>query len=185
VVPNGAPSLNSGCPGDQPPASRARDAYLLSAVAFTNKYIAQTHGHTNMFTTLFFGVLDPTTGLLRYINGGHEPPAVLGVGGIKARLTVTGPAVGLFPDSGFDVRETPLEAGDILIAYTDGVTDARNPRGERFTDERLLALLEQPNSSAAALLETIAGHVLAHMAAAAQFDDITLFSVRRGNLSAA
>jgi serine phosphatase RsbU (regulator of sigma subunit) len=172
-------STHPGGSGNQQLATKAGDANLLHTVALTNSYIAQTHSHTNMFTTLFFGILDPATSLLRYINGGHEAPVILGPGGIKTRLTVTGPAVGLFPDVGYEVRETYLEAGDMLIAYTDGVPDARNPRGERFTQERLLSLLENPISSAAALLDTIEARLNSHIAAAVQFDDITLLAVRR------
>jgi len=169
--------------GDQQLATNSGDTNLLHTVVLTNSYIAQTHSHTNMFTTLFFAILDPVTGLLRYINGGHEAPVILGPGGIKARLTVTGPAVGLFPDIGFEVRQTYLEVGDILIAYTDGVTDARNPSGERFTQERLLALLEKPISSAAALLDTIEARLNVYIAEAVQFDDITLLAARRTRAS--
>jgi sigma-B regulation protein RsbU (phosphoserine phosphatase) len=77
------------------------------------------------------------------------------------------------------VRQTHLEADDVLIAYTDGVTDARNPSGERFTQERLLTVLEQPFPSAAAVLRTVEGHLNGHIADAVQFDDITLLAVRR------
>lgn len=168
--------------GDQQGASSSDQANLLNAVAFTNSYIALTHSHTNMFTTLFFGILDPGTGLLRYINGGHEPPVIVGAGRIKARLAPTGPAVGLFPDVSFEVCQTSLHDGDMLIAYTDGVTDARDPGGKRFTQERLLSLLEQPITTATALLETIEGHLDGHIADAIQFDDITLLAVGRVRL---
>jgi sigma-B regulation protein RsbU (phosphoserine phosphatase) len=181
----GAPSTTLGRASDPQLAANSGPTILLNAVVFTNSYIAQTHSHTNMFTTLFFGILDPATGLLRYINGGHEPPAILGAGGIKTRLSPTGPAVGLFPDVGFEVCQTYLEAGDMLIAYTDGVTDARDPSGKRFTQERLLSLLEQPIVSAAALLDIVAGHLNAHIADAIQFDDITLLAVRRAHASEA
>jgi methyl-accepting chemotaxis protein len=107
----GAPSTTLGRASDPQLTANSGSTTLLNAVVFTNSYIAQTHSHTNMFTTLFFGILDPSTGLLRYINGGHEPPAILGAGGIKTRLSPTGPAVGLFPDVGFEVCQTYLEAG--------------------------------------------------------------------------
>jgi serine phosphatase RsbU (regulator of sigma subunit) len=70
----------------------------------------------------------------------------------------------------------------MLIAYTDGVTDARDPGGKRFTQERLLSLLEQPITTATALLETIEGHLDGHIADAIQFDDITLLAVGRVRL---
>jgi sigma-B regulation protein RsbU (phosphoserine phosphatase) len=174
---------NPASAGEQHLATSLGPTNLRHAVVFTNNYIAQTHSHTSMFTTLFFGILDPATGLLSYINGGHEPPVILGAGSLKTRLTPTGPAVGLFPDVDFEMRQISLEAGDILIAYTDGVTDARNPSGERFTQERLLSLLEQPFASAAAVLDTVEGHLHGHIADAVQFDDITLLAVQRARTS--
>jgi phosphoserine phosphatase RsbU/P len=185
AMPRGNPSSAPASADEQHLATSCGPTNLLHAVVLTNSYIAQTHSHTSMFTTLFFGILDPTTGVLSYINGGHEPPAILGAGRLKTRLTPTGPAVGLFPDGDFVVRHIHLEADDMLIAYTDGVTDARNPSGERFTQERLLTVLEQPFPSAAAVLHTVEGRLHGHMADAVQFDDITLLAVRRAGVSAA
>jgi len=152
---------------------------LKNAVDLTNKYIARNHGHANMFSTLFFGVLDPVTGALVYINAGHEPPAVLNATGVKARLDVTGPVVGLFPQSEFGIEQVELEIGDTLLAFTDGVLDARNPLGEFFTEERLLSLAIEPHSSAAEMLGRIHADVRRHIAGAVQFDDITMLGLRR------
>ena len=149
---------------------------LLRTVRLTNDYIARTHGRSNMFATLFFGVLDPATGSLLYVNGGHEAPVHFGHGGTKSRLSPTGPAVGMMPDMPFEVRETRLEAGEGLLAFTDGVTDARGASG-LYGEGRLLALLGQPVASAAALLDAIEAGVLAHAAGAEQADDITLLAV--------
>ena len=149
---------------------------LLRTVRLTNDYIARTHGRSNMFATLFFGVLDPATGSLLYVNGGHEAPIHFGPGGAKGRLYPTGPAVGMMPDMPFEVRETRLEAGEGLLAFTDGVTDARGASG-LYGEGRLLALLGQPVASAAALLDAIEAGVLAHAAGSEQADDITLLAV--------
>ncbi len=149
---------------------------LLRTVRLTNDYIARTHGRSNMFATLFFGVLDPATGSLLYVNGGHEAPIHFGPGGAKSRLYPTGPAVGMMPDMPFEVRETRLEAGEGLLAFTDGVTDARGASG-LYGEGRLLALLGQPVASAAALLDAIEAGVLAHAAGSEQADDITLLAV--------
>jgi sigma-B regulation protein RsbU (phosphoserine phosphatase) len=132
-----------------------------------------------MFATLFFGVLDPSTGTLRYINAGHEPPVVVGAAGVVARLTTTGPAVGGIPNVDFKVNLVQLEPGDVLVSYTDGVTDARNPSGESMTEKRLLALLAEPATSAGELLRRIEDGVQAHIGSADQFDDITLLVLRR------
>ncbi len=153
---------------------------LPRTVRLTNDYIARTHGRSNMFATLFFGVLDPAAGSLVYVNGGHEAPILYGPGGVKARLTPTGPAVGLMPDMPFEVRQARLEAGEGLLAFTDGVTDARGASG-LYGEERLLALLRKPAPSAAELLDAIEAGVLAHAAGSEQADDITLLAVRRSS----
>lgn len=157
----------------------------LLAVELTNNYIAQNHGDMNMFATLFFGVLDPATGILTYINGGHPGPALIGATGqIKARLNATGPAVGMLPGMDFDIQQIRLESGDILFAFSDGVTDARSPDKKFFTEKSLLPLLEQPAASASALLERVETSLRAHIATADQFDDITMLAVRRDHESA-
>jgi sigma-B regulation protein RsbU (phosphoserine phosphatase) len=150
----------------------------LKAVALTNNYIAQEHGDMIMFATLFFGVLNPATGLLTYINGGHEPVFIIG-DGVKASLDHTGPAVGIMPNMKFKIQQLQLEPGDILIGYTDGVTDARAPSGEFFSSKRLRSLLEQPAPSASALLDRIKTHLFYHIDNAQQFDDITMLAVQR------
>jgi serine phosphatase RsbU (regulator of sigma subunit) len=155
----------------------------LNAVRFANDYIIQHHSGTNIFTTLFFAILDPDTGLLSYINAGHEPPTILGPAGVKARLSPNGPAVGVIPGIDFDIGQVCLEAGDILIAYTDGVTEARNLDGKFFTEKQLLALMEQSAPSAVALLDRLEGSVRAHMGNAVQFDDITMLAIRRVSIS--
>jgi sigma-B regulation protein RsbU (phosphoserine phosphatase) len=155
------------------------EADLKSPIELTNAYILRNHMQANMFITLFFGVLDPATGLLTYVNGGHNPPVIIGSTGVKARLRPTGPAVGMFPDIEFKVQQVSLELGDILFAFTDGVTEARDANGRFFTEARLLQLLEQPASSAAALLNRIEESVRAHIAATNQYDDITMIAARR------
>jgi sigma-B regulation protein RsbU (phosphoserine phosphatase) len=152
---------------------------LKNAIDLTNNYIARNHGKTNMFATIFFGLLDPTSGGLIYINGGHEPPLLVGGGRIKATLNPTGPAVGLLPDLNFSIEQVDLDPGDILIAYTDGVVDARNPVGEAFTEERLSSLIRGNPVTASVLLENIYQNLLDHISGAERFDDITMLAVRR------
>lgn len=151
----------------------------LKAVPLTNNYIAHTHSQMSMFATMFFGVLDPATGWLSYINGGHEPPIIVGPSGIKGRLKPTGPAVGMMPDMKFKVQQVQLEPGDILIGYTDGVTEAHCPAGTFFGEQKLLSLVEEATPSAQVLLDQIVKHVCAHIADTDQFDDITILAVRR------
>lgn len=151
---------------------------LQNSVKLTNNYIGNNHSRTNMFATMFFGVLDPATGTLNYINAGHELPAIYGQNGIKERLKTTGPAVGMMPDIEFKIQQAKLEPGDILFSYTDGVPEAHNPEGKLFSDERLLSLLEEPAPSAEALLNRVETAVRSHIDNADQFDDITMLAVR-------
>ncbi len=188
-------SLLDALSSDQPTATRGsagkrRQALpsigtlaLQNAMVLTNNYVARTHSAMNMFATIFFGVLDPATGVMIYINGGHEPPAIVGSAGLKARLKPTGPAVGMLPDMAYEIQQVQFEPGDIMITYTDGVTEARDPDRKFFTERNLLLLLEQPVPSAAALLERIEARVLAHIADAVQFDDITMLAVQRTTIS--
>ena len=158
-------------------ATSMRDG-LCATVQGTNDYIARTHGRANMFATAFVAVLDPATGALDYVNAGHEPPAIIGSGGVRARLQPTGPALGLMPELPFGVQSERLAVGETLFAYTDGVVDARDPEDEPFGEERLMALL-YPDAAAAALLERIDAALSAHITTAAQFDDVAMLVTRR------
>jgi serine phosphatase RsbU (regulator of sigma subunit) len=132
-----------------------------------------------MFATMFFGILDVKSGLLTYINGGHEPPVVIGGHAIKATLKPTGPAVGMLPDLDFSTQDIQLEPNDILFTFTDGVTDAQSSTGEFFTKERLMKVLVEPTASAEAFLERIVDRILRHIAGVEQYDDLTMLALRR------
>jgi len=152
---------------------------LVSTIVATNDYIAHTHGASNMFATVFFGVLDPATGRLSWINGGHEAPIVVGASGVVGRLPPSGPALGMMPGMTFEVRESRIEPEQTLLAFTDGVTDARDVSGALYSEKRLLELVGEDASTAAALLERIGQAVSAHSAGAERSDDITMLAVRR------
>jgi sigma-B regulation protein RsbU (phosphoserine phosphatase) len=152
---------------------------LKNAMELTNNYIAKTHGSTSMFATLFFGVLDPSNGMLLYVNGGHEFPILVNSTGVRDRLGTTGPLVGIFPGAHFDIHSIRIESGEILVAFTDGVTEARNPNGDFFGRERLYALMARPVSTAAELLDCIQTSVQEYIDGADPSDDIALLAVRR------
>jgi phosphoserine phosphatase RsbU/P len=154
---------------------------LENTILLTNNYIVANHSEDTMFATMFFGMADPATGQVIYINGGHNPPYIVASGGeIKGALKPTGPAVGMFPSTHFDTALAQLDPGDTLFIYTDGVTEAKDPQGRLYTARRLESLLsEQPVGSAVALLDRVQAALQAHMADAEQFDDITMLAVRR------
>jgi sigma-B regulation protein RsbU (phosphoserine phosphatase) len=150
---------------------------LQNAISLTNNYIAETHGNTSMFCTIFFGILDTHTGELKYVNGGHLPPKVINQQGIKEILRVTGPAVGTTSGVEYATNQVVLEQGDTFFAHTDGLTDAINPAGEYFSEKELIPLFvgDQPLSS---LLEQIQAQIMDHSAGTKQIDDITMLAVR-------
>jgi PAS domain S-box-containing protein len=165
---------------DEPIDNTNVQARLLEIIQSTNNYIAQIHGQSNMFATVFFGILDPESGVLHYINGGHEPPVIMDKNGeIINSLMPTGPAVGLLPDMEFVVEKTELDRGDILVGFTDGATDARNKAGELFTEDRLIDTIKAPWTSIFSMIFELEVELKNHIGGQDQFDDITLISLRR------
>ena len=152
---------------------------LQHTIQSVNNYISTTHEADSMFSTIFFGILDPDSGELFYINGGHEPPMIIAARKIKTYLCPTGPAVGLYPKAEFSVVSTLLEPGDILLAYTDGVVDARNKSGEYFAKDRLANLATGSYPSAKALVDRLVEYLNEYKKGQDQFDDITILSLRR------
>jgi sigma-B regulation protein RsbU (phosphoserine phosphatase) len=151
---------------------------LKNAIERTNIYIAENHYRTNMFATIFFGILDPNSGKLIYINGGHEAPFICNANGIKGRLKPTGPAVGVFPKANFTIEFIQLEPGDVLLGFTDGVPDARNPEGKLYSEAALQRLIESsPVTTASELIDRIDTAIHDHIAGIDPFDDITLISL--------
>jgi sigma-B regulation protein RsbU (phosphoserine phosphatase) len=152
---------------------------LKNAINLTNNYIATNHGDTNMFATIFIGVLDPSNGSLMYINAGHEPPILVRENGEFQRLDPTGPAVGMLPDMLFNIENIRIGEKDTLFAYTDGVIDALNPSGETFGEEQLLNLARGKYSSTDELIMNLVSELKVHISDRSQYDDITMFALRR------
>ena len=152
---------------------------LKHAAAFTNLYVTTTHADTFTFATTFMGLFDVNTGMLYYINAGNEPPHLRRGDGTHETLMPTGPALGVFSDAKFTVRQIQMGQGDTLIAFTDGIPDGKNPRDEFFGHDRLNQLLAQDHPTLEDCLNQIGDHLLAFMEDGEQFDDITMLAVRR------
>lgn len=152
---------------------------LLSAISATSKYMTDNHLRQGYFATVFFGVLDPLTGGITYVNGGHNAPVLRSADGVCTLLHPTGPAVGMLPGATFAPAEAQMEPGDVLFAYTDGVTEAKDEDGGFFTQARMLATMEKPVDSATQLLDRFEDRIRAHVGRAEQFDDITMLVLRR------
>lgn len=152
---------------------------MMNAIRSTNGYLTRNHSAQGYFATMFFGVLDPGTGQIAYVNCGHNPPLVLRADGQGSSLEHTGPAVGVIPDCLYSIAYTGIEPGDTLLLYTDGVTEARSADGEFFGDERLLRAVRPHGRSGTELLQGVEQRLDAHIGGADQFDDITMMTIHR------
>jgi phosphoserine phosphatase RsbU/P len=146
-----------------------------ACLAHTNQTLC-AQNPMDLFVTVFYCVFDPTTGVLRYANGGHNPPYLRRAdGSVEALSGAGGLVLGAMPDVEFPDHTVPLRSGDRLVLYTDGVTEACNPADEAYGAERLMAEVQAHGGGAAgAIVERICQSVTAFVGSAAQFDDITL-----------
>ena len=135
---------------------------------------------TNLFVTLFCAFLDLDTGLLRYSNGGHCPPMLVGEGGARLLPIPKGALVGAFPGLPFRAMETTLARGETLFCYTDGVTEAESPEGDEFGEQRCLDLLSQWDQPALPeALDALRKAVSLHTGQPVLHDDCTMLAIRR------
>jgi serine phosphatase RsbU (regulator of sigma subunit) len=134
-----------------------------------------------LFITMFYARLDPLSGQLTYVNAGHNPPLLYRpASGEMTALTGTGMALGLDDDARYRQRTVQIEPGDILLLYTDGVTEAFDAGQEQFGMERLEELLRQNGqSSPAELVSNLEAAVDAFTGGGHPSDDITLLIVKR------
>jgi serine phosphatase RsbU (regulator of sigma subunit) len=147
--------------------------------AANQRMLADTQG--GLFVTLFYGLLDPDTGVLTYCNAGHNPPYH-----IKAQdeapptaLATTGIPLGMSLEATWEIGTLHLEPGDSLLLYTDGVVDANNQAQESFGGERLLEIaVSLKHRSAQDVLEAILSGVRTFTGNEKQFDDLTLVLIK-------
>jgi len=147
-------------------------------LARTNDFLSLDN-QAAMFVTVFYGVLDPTTGVLSYANAGHNPPYRVSPDGHCETLPHTGGiALGVMPDFEFQQHALTLRPGERLVLYTDGVTEAINPDNEEFGVRRLEILLHRVHQlPPAALIQRVLADVVVFADSAPQADDITLLAL--------
>lgn len=152
---------------------------LLQTIGAINSTLSQDNPQC-MFVTLMICVLDLSSGELQYVNGGHNRPLFGNPeSGFQYLKQPPGILVGINPRAAYKVATRHLTPGDVLILYTDGVTEANNPAQEEFTEPRLLALLNrQEKQSASSVVAKIRGEVHDFAAGAEQSDDLTLLVLR-------
>lgn len=152
---------------------------LQQAIKKLNSYLLSNHEEANMFSTLFLGILETSTGRLTYINGGQEPPAIIKDGQIVKRLEPTGPVVGIFEDAEFSLEEITIEPESWLVAFTDGAVDALNPNEEFFREDKLFPVITQNHSTTEEKIEAAKNALFDYISTALQFDDITMIIAQR------
>jgi serine phosphatase RsbU (regulator of sigma subunit) len=132
----------------------------------------------NAFATLFYSEFDDRTRCLRYANCGHLPALLVRAAGCVERLESTAPALGIFSEWDCPTSECQLVPGDLLTIYTDGVTEAFNPSGEEFGEQRLIDILHRSRDlSPKDLIATIFDEVH-RFSPHEQRDDVTLIVAR-------
>lgn len=133
-----------------------------------------------MFVTVFLGLLDIETGELRYANAGHNPPLLRRASGeVEAVADRHGPVAGIMPGEAYGESSLTLAPGDVLLVFTDGVTEAMDVDEQLYGDDRLLALVQSvAESSAGSLVDAVNDSVAEFAAGAEQADDITMLAVQ-------
>lgn len=152
---------------------------LAAIVAHANTVVTGEM-EAGQFITFLLGAMDPTTGALRVVNAGHEPPLVLRVQSLEVEvLERHGIVLGVQRQAKYFEERCDLERGDIVVTYTDGLTEATNQRGELFTIERLKeTLIANRTQPAQAIADAIFACVKAYSISELR-DDATILILRR------
>jgi len=157
-----------------------RNNYAISVILGKVNRLMWESVEETAFVTAVYGVLDWPRRRLTYSNAGHNPPILLRAGGRVELLEVGGPLLGAFPDAAYCEAFIDLEPGDVLVCYTDGITEACSPEGEMFGLERLTALVQArpPDEPARVLCERILEAVRGHSHEVHAADDLTAVVAR-------
>jgi serine phosphatase RsbU (regulator of sigma subunit) len=154
----------------------------LEAPALMRRLNAQIcrHSPASRFITLFYALYTPSTGALTYVNAGQTPPLLRRRDGRIERLAGTGVALGMFEGSEFGSVDMRLDAGDTLVLYSDGVTEAEDPQGQPFDEAGLELVIERFNeSSAAEMGSRVIESVERHANDSRFTDDLTILILKR------
>jgi serine phosphatase RsbU (regulator of sigma subunit) len=135
---------------------------------------------SNRFITFFFCTLNPATGDLAFANAGHNPPIIVRASGEAEMLEGGGPVLGIVAMAPYQQMKTHLDRGDMLVLYSDGVTEANNLNYDEFDEERFIEVLKANRTRPAGEIVDAVTRALAEFTAGApQADDITLVVAKR------
>jgi sigma-B regulation protein RsbU (phosphoserine phosphatase) len=150
-----------------------------SCVSFANEMLYQNSA-PNKFATLFYGIIDSSKNELSYCNGGHNNPFFFSHDNKLTPLDKGGLIVGIMPSVIYEEDTIPFNSGDLLVIFSDGITEAMNNTEEEFGEQRLIdVILQNKNEPAKDLIEIIIKKVQEFSGIQSQMDDITLVIIKR------
>jgi phosphoserine phosphatase RsbU/P len=154
-------------------------ASISEVMAEINQYIFE-NSPSNKFLTLFYGELDPDTGTLAYSNGGHNAPIFVRRGGEVERLDKGGLPIGMMQGVVYQEASVAFDRGDVLVIYSDGITESINEREEEFDEERLIEVVKDNlGRSASGVRDRIDEALSRFVGTTAPVDDMTLMIIKR------
>jgi sigma-B regulation protein RsbU (phosphoserine phosphatase) len=152
---------------------------LAKTIGAVNRYLVESIP-ANRFVTLFYAELDPKNGALAFLNAGHNPPLIVHQGGTMEQLAAGGLPLGIMPNADFREGRTQLHYGDVLVIYSDGVSEATNPAGEEFGPTRLYEVVARNlDASAGGIRDRIESALTKFCQGTPAADDITLVICKR------
>jgi sigma-B regulation protein RsbU (phosphoserine phosphatase) len=158
-------------------------ADLARLMTRVNRLVYESSAN-NRYATFFFSIYSPPTRLLRYVNAGHNPPYVLRGSEIHT-LDGGGPVIGLLPEAIYEECHLLLKPGDLLLAYTDGISEALNLQDQEWGEERMLAAARaRLPENASTILRHIVTEADRFAATAPQHDDMTLLLMKLDGVAA-
>lgn len=159
-------------------ATRTEDPKII--IELINSSLSENN-ETNMFVTLFAGILDINSGRLTYCNAGHNPPYILRTDS-TTEILPTKPNIpaGVFYEYRYESQETKLQPGDVIFLYTDGLTEAENDNAELYSNERLTMCLKniRNNAETKEIVDCVQKDVINHVENADQSDDLTMMAIK-------
>jgi sigma-B regulation protein RsbU (phosphoserine phosphatase) len=154
-------------------------AKISEVMGEINEYIFE-NSPPNKFLTLFYGDLDPETGTLAYSNAGHNAPILMRRSGEVERLDTGGLPIGMMQGVGYQEASVVFEPGDVLVIYSDGITESINERDEEFDEERLTDVVKNNlGRSASGIRDRIDEALSRFVGTTAPVDDMTLMIIKR------
>ncbi len=152
---------------------------LVATISAVNRYLADNIP-ANRFVTLFYAELDPESGTVSFLNAGHNPPLIVHSAGTVEQLASGGLPLGIKRNAEYREGRTQLQPGDVLVIYSDGVTEATSPGGEEFGPTRLYEVVSRNiEASAAGIRDRIESALTKFSQGTQAADDITLVIVKR------